>query len=183
MAANREFSWKSGSGAHWGERKKLVPSKEWTKSCHQKRSRWKSLLRRIWWSSLLQAAERSIICGRTTLQAWCRWPISDASSFGIQCFFHGQSFSRLVMWSNLSLGNLAWRASGSSSMPWTVRVVDRPSSLSGWIRILHCPKKDGYRSPDWCHIKVSWEGPQCESHLIVILDETNTVVVSEDPFK
>ena len=35
------------------------------------------------------------------------------------------------MQSNLSLGNLAWRAGESSSMPRTVRIIDGPSSLSG----------------------------------------------------
>ena len=35
------------------------------------------------------------------------------------------------MQSNLSLGNLAWRAGESSLMPRTVRIVDGPSSLSG----------------------------------------------------
>ena len=33
------------------------------------------------------------------------------------------------MQSNLSLGNLAWRAGESSAMPRTVRIIDGPSSF------------------------------------------------------
>lgn len=51
--AASDDTWKSGKGAHWGERKKLQPSQEQKRSSHQGRSRWRSLVSQIGWSSFL----------------------------------------------------------------------------------------------------------------------------------
>ena len=80
----------------------------------------------------------------TTLQACWRLPIKDSSSFRVQWRLSDQETRSAWIQSNFSCGRCTCNRRESSSMPRTVRTVERPSNLSGWRGIPN-PEIAGYR--------------------------------------
>ena len=83
----RDQAQRSGRGINPRRRKKLIPFHSWKIASHHCGSRRNSVLMRTGWERLRKRARRSITRrrdarpGRTTLQAWWRWPSRDLSSW------------------------------------------------------------------------------------------------------